>query len=81
VSESHNLAVEFPEFKEAIHELKVNDAHFRKLFDRFQEIDRSILRSEQRIDLMSQEDEEKLRKERLQLKEEIYLMLKSKSAA
>jgi len=28
--EHHDLAHEFPEFKARIHELKMNDAHFKK---------------------------------------------------
>ena len=79
MSESHNLAAEFPEFKGTIHNLKGTNAHFKKLFDRYQEVDRAVVRAEQRIDLMSELDEENLRKERLHLKEEIYLILKAES--
>ncbi|MBA4135475.1 MAG: GTP-binding protein, partial [Flavobacterium sp.] len=31
--EKHDLLHEFPQYQEKIHELKVSDAHFRKLFD------------------------------------------------
>ena len=76
MSENHNLAADFPEFQDAIHNLKLSNAHFRKLFDRFQDIDHALIRAEQRIDLISAVDEENLRKERLQVKDEIYKMLK-----
>jgi len=36
--EHHDLAHEFPEFKERIHDLKVSDAHFRKLFDEYDQV-------------------------------------------
>ncbi len=34
--EHHQLAVDFPEFKEQIHDLKSSDAHFAKLFDEYE---------------------------------------------
>lgn len=73
----HDLATEFPELKDKIHELKTSNAHFSRLFERYQEIDKQITRSENRIELMSNEEEETLRKERLKLKDELYSMLTS----
>jgi uncharacterized protein YdcH (DUF465 family) len=71
----HDLAHEFPEFKEAIHELKVSNNHFKKLFDEYHELNKSIHRSEIREDLLSDNEEEILRKKRLVIKDEIYSML------
>jgi len=31
--EKHSLLNEFPEFSEKIHKMKIENAHFRKLFD------------------------------------------------
>ena len=31
----HDLVHEFPEHKDAIHDKKMNDAHFAKLFDEY----------------------------------------------
>jgi len=73
----HDLAAEFPEFKEAIHELKMSNSHFLKLFDRYHELNRSIHRAEQRIDALSEFEEEKLRKQRLVVKDELYKILTS----
>ena len=76
---NHDLVKEFPEFKDAIHELKLSDGHFRKLFDRYHDVDLAISRSEQRIDLRSEEDEEHLRKERVKIKDQLYqILLKTK---
>ena len=72
----HDLVSEFPEHKETIHRLKVSNEHFKKLATRYEEIDKSIVRAESRIDLLSEENEEKVRKERLQLKDEIFKMLR-----
>jgi uncharacterized protein YdcH (DUF465 family) len=41
----HELAEEFPEYKDRIHDLKVSDAHFRKLFDEYHEINREVHRT------------------------------------
>ena len=71
----HVLTQEFPEYKEQIHALKMNNAHFKKLTERWEEIDKQIARAEARIELMSESEEEQLRKTRLSLKEEIYKML------
>ena len=71
----HELAAEFPEFKDTIHNLKINNAHFRKLFEQYHELNLAIGRSEQRIDLLSENEEERLRKERLKLKDELYQIL------
>jgi uncharacterized protein YdcH (DUF465 family) len=75
--DSHNLAVEFPEYKDTIHILKTENAHFKVLFDKFQEVDKAIVRSDQRIDLISEVAAETLRKERLSLKEQLYTLLKN----
>ena len=37
--QKHILTEEFPEFAEKIHTLKVEDAHFKKLFDEFDDKD------------------------------------------
>jgi uncharacterized protein YdcH (DUF465 family) len=42
--EKHDLLHEFPQYQEKIHELKVSDAHFRKLFDEYHEIEHQIHR-------------------------------------
>lgn len=76
-SNHHDLAHEFPEFKDSIHNLKLSNNHFRNLAEKFELTDKAISRSEQRVDLLSAEQEEKLRKERLQLKDEIYKILSS----
>ena len=38
----HPLAQEFPEFKDAIHTLKINNAHFAKLFNEYDETDKKL---------------------------------------
>tara|TARA_B100000378_G_scaffold41638_1_gene31081 strand:- start:86 stop:322 length:237 start_codon:yes stop_codon:yes gene_type:complete len=72
----HELADEFPEFTARIHELKVEDAHFAKLFDDYHEVNRAIHRAEENIEPTDDVHMEEMRKRRMVLKDEIYGMLK-----
>ena len=42
--EKHDLLHEFPEHKDKIHNLKIENAHFRKLFDDYHEIEHEVRR-------------------------------------
>jgi uncharacterized protein YdcH (DUF465 family) len=79
-NESPSLLQEFPEFKDQIHTLKMNDAHFARLFDEYEEVCKQVHRIEQEIDKVSDILAEKFKKQRLALKDELYSMLR-KSAA
>ncbi len=73
--EKHDLLHEFPEFKEKIHELKMNDHHFRKLFDEYHEVDHHIHRIEQGAEITSDEHLNSLRLKRVHLKDGLYRQL------
>jgi uncharacterized protein len=72
-----DLATEFPEFKDRIHDLKTSNRHFRRLYEEYCEVSKSIHLAEERVELMSERAEEDLRKKRLTLKDELYGMLRS----
>jgi len=72
----HDLSLEFPEFKEKIHEMKSSNAHFSKLYDEYQEVDKEIFRIEEEIETPSDEYTEELKLRRLNLKDELFTMLK-----
>jgi len=74
--EHHDLIHELPEFREKIHELKVSDNHFTKLFDEYHEVDHEVRRIEQEIETPSDEYTEELKKKRLLLKDELLAILK-----
>ncbi len=74
--EKHDLIHEFPEYKDRIHELKVSDPEFAKLFDEYHEIDNEVRRIEEGIETPSDEYTEELKMRRLRLKDELYAMLK-----
>lgn len=70
-----SLANEFPAFKDAIHTLKMSNAHFAKQFEAYNDLDRDILRLEEGIENAGDADLEQLKKQRLALKDELYAML------
>lgn len=66
----------FPEYRDLITELKHKDLHFTKLFDKHNEIDQKIKNIESNIEHASDVELETLKKEKLHLKDEIYVILK-----
>lgn len=72
----HDLAHELPEFRDAIHELKTNNAHFRKLFEAYDAATKEIEHMEERGSNVSDIQAEKMKKNRLALKDELFLILR-----
>ena len=71
----HELAEEFPEHVDKMHEMKGANAHFAKLFDEYHELNRAIHRAETDVEPTDDFHMEDMRKQRLRLKDEIYGML------
>ena len=76
--EHHDLIHELPELKDRIHELKVSDAHFRRLFDEYHGLTREIEKMEDEVTPVSSQTEESAKVRRLHLKDELYRMLTAK---
>ena len=74
--EHDHLIKEFAEYKEQIHKLKTENAHFAKLYDEYNQLDNSIYRFEEGIENAADDHLEMLKKQRLALKDELYSMLK-----
>ncbi len=72
----HELSEEFPAHAAAIQALKARDAHFAKLADEYHIVNRAVHRAETRVDLLSEAEEEALRRPRAQLKDHIWHHLK-----
>jgi len=72
----HPLMEEFPEYKDAIHDLKMSDSRFRRLANEYEGIDKSIFRAEQGIEIVNDDYLDSIKKERLHLKDLIYSMLR-----
>jgi len=71
----NELADVFPDQADALHQLKQTDAHFAKLADQHHALNREIHRIETEIDAASDDRLETLKKERLQLLDEIAARL------
>ena len=77
VLEPHDLHHEFPEYGEAIHALKLSNAHFARLFDEYHELNKHVQRVEMLAELTTDAELEELKKQRLKLKDDLYAILKS----
>lgn len=71
----HELAEEFPEHVARIHELKIGDSHFARLFDEYHHVNRAVHRAETNVEPTDDMHLENLRKQRMRLKDELYAML------
>lgn len=73
----HPLSEEFAEYKDTLHQLKLENSHFRRLANEYEGLDKSIFRAEQGIEIVNDDYLETIKKERLYLKDLIYSMLKA----
>ncbi|MCC7302917.1 MAG: DUF465 domain-containing protein [Bacteroidia bacterium] len=73
----HDILHEFPEHKQKIHDLKVSNHHFRKLFDEYHEVDHHIHRIETQSEATTDEHLNDLRMKRVHLKDQLFKFLKS----
>ena len=73
----HELAEEFPDYKQKIHDLKVSDHHFARLADEYHKVNREIHRVEANGVNVADETYEELKKERLSLKDQLFQLLES----
>ena len=71
LGEKHDLVHEFPEHKERIHELKMQNHHFHNLFEKYNQVNDEIIKIEEGIETPSDEYTEELKKQRLHLKDEL----------
>ena len=66
----------FPEFREQIADMRANDRHFSRLFEQHNALDHEIKNLEDRRTPRLHTQIEKLKKEKLLIKERLYTMLK-----
>lgn len=73
----NDLTQDFPDKADRIHHLKTSNNRFARLYDEYNEVNRTIYRAETRVEPQSDEAEEELKRRRLQIKDEIMAMLDS----
>jgi uncharacterized protein YdcH (DUF465 family) len=72
----HDLDHEFPEFVPLIHELRQRDPHLAHLFDEYEKVNAEIVDIEENDKPFEDFEFEAMKKRRLKLKDEIYLILR-----
>lgn len=77
LNEKHDLSHEFPQHRDAIRDLKMNNRHFAKLFDEYHEVEHEIHRIETGIDNTADEYLEDRKKTRLLLKDQLFQMIQA----
>jgi uncharacterized protein len=71
----HDLVHELPEHREKIHQMKLENSHFAKLFDEYHQVNSEVLRLEAENIPVTDEAFEMLKKQRLHLKDQLYSLL------
>jgi uncharacterized protein len=66
----------FPEYRDLISKLKTSDEHFKRLFARHNELDHRISNIEQRNENASDEELGALKREKLHIKDQLYVVLR-----
>jgi len=80
LNEKHDLIHELPEHRDAIHQLKMNDNHFARLFEEYHETDHEVHRIETGAENTSDDYLDGQKKKRLQLKDELLAIIKKAKA-
>lgn len=75
--EHHDLINDFPELKDKIHELKMNDPEFARLYEEYQKVENEVYHIEEQFETPSDAYTEELKLKRVQLKDQLYAMLQA----
>jgi len=73
----HELPEEFPQQVEQMAALRQSDQHFAKLSESYHTVNRAIHRAETDVEPTSDDNMQKMRRERLALKDEIAAYLRA----
>lgn len=73
----HELAEDFPQDADKIHDLKLSNPHFARLMDAYHDVNRAVHRAETGVEPCDELAETEMRKKRMRLKDEIAGMLSS----
>ena len=79
--EHHPLVKEFPQYREVIHRLKVEDPEFRALFDEYHELDRRVYRIDQETEAVADARAAQLKRRRIFLKDVLYARIREAAAS
>ncbi|MDO7252455.1 YdcH family protein [Helicobacter cappadocius] len=65
----------FHEYRDEISALKAKNAHFEKIFEEHNELDKKVTNAENGLNPLSDIELDKLKKQKLKLKDEVYAMI------
>ncbi|MFC4174674.1 YdcH family protein [Microvirga sp. GCM10011540] len=77
----NDLAGDFPDKTDRIHQLKTSNNHFARLYDEYNELNRTIHRVETRVEPTTEDVEEDLKRRRVRLKDELLAMIENEENA
>jgi uncharacterized protein YdcH (DUF465 family) len=77
IGERHDLADEFPEYRDRICRLRETDERFAAIYDEYQRVNREVVRTGLRRTVHSDWYTGKLKRMRLQKKDQLYDMLRT----
>ncbi len=81
LGDNHDLYHELPEFKDRIDDLTARNETFAQLLSEYHAVNRVVERTEEGLEAHSDMYVEDLKKQRLHLKDQLYLMLKQDAQA
>jgi uncharacterized protein YdcH (DUF465 family) len=79
--EKHSLLKEFPDHHHTIRHLKMNDAHFTKLFDEYHELDHEIFKLESENSPTTDQYLETQKLKRVKLKDALFTLIKKEEVS
>jgi uncharacterized protein YdcH (DUF465 family) len=71
----HDLPHDFAQYRDSIHDLKITNEKFARLYKEYQRVDKEIVRIEMEIEQTSDRFLEERKKLRLHLKDELLKMI------
>jgi len=77
--EKHDLIHELPEYTSTIESLRGNDKNFTRLFDKYHQLEDEVRKIEEGKESAEEEYLDARKKERLELKDELFTILKEAS--
>ena len=73
--DKHDLLHEFPEHQEKIHQLKLENPHFKKLFEEYDEVEHEIRKINSGVEISSDAVSHSKKAKLLHIKDEIFSIL------
>lgn len=73
--DNHPLSRDLPEHKDAIHAKKMNDAHFARLMEEYEVLDKEIVRIEQGLEHVADLELDGMKMKRVKMKDDLLARL------